>query len=71
MSQQDESIAIVEAAAKEIALQMMKLQPALFRMEEGEFRSDSIKAAHALTVELEIIKKKMIQLQQRDGSSDL
>lgn len=67
----DEAIQQIQDACKTIALQMMKIHPAIGSLNDTETQSDVIKAAHSLTVELETIKKKLIRLQQRDGSSEL
>ena len=61
----------IEAACKEIALQMMKIQPTIRHLADEETEADCVRAAYALTKELEIIKKKLIRLQNRDGSTDL
>jgi len=68
---QEEAIDKIQEGCKQIALQMMKIQPSIPVIEDGEIKSDLIRSAHQLTVELEVIKKKLIQLQQRDGSTEL
>lgn len=67
----EEAIAQIQEACKQISLSMMKVHPAIGKLEDPETQSDVIKAAHQLTVELEVIKKKMIRLQNRDDSSEL
>lgn len=67
----EESIRQIQEACKQIALQMMKIHPAIGHLQEPATQADVIKAAHQLTVELEVIKKKMIQLQKRDDSGEL
>ncbi|MEM7146156.1 MAG: hypothetical protein AAF591_13540 [Verrucomicrobiota bacterium] len=67
----DEAIEHIQGACKEIALQMMKLHPAVGSLGDEETQGDVLKAAHQLTVELETIKKKLIRLQNRDDSAEL
>lgn len=66
---QDEAIRKIEEACKLIALEMMKVTPAARHLGDEEITADVVKAAYQLTVELEVIKKKLIQLKGRDDSS--
>ena len=66
-----QAIEQIEAACLQISLQMMKVQPAAVHLGDEQIQSDVIKSAHQLTVELEVIKKKMIQLKGRDDSTEL
>ncbi|MBU6303309.1 MAG: hypothetical protein KGS60_17310 [Verrucomicrobia bacterium] len=66
----DPSEQILEAC-KQIALQLMKIHPAIGRLNAPEAQSNCLKAAHQLTVELETIKKQIIRLKQRDDSTEL
>lgn len=66
-----DAIAQIKEACKTISLAMMKVNPAVRHLDDAETQSDVIKAAHQLTVELEIIKKKMIRLKGRDDSAEL
>ncbi len=68
---QSEAIERIEAACKVIALEMMKVTPAARYLADEQIKSDVVKAAYQLTIELEIIKKKLIKLKGRDESSDL
>ena len=70
MSRQ-ESIDKIQDACKQIALQFMKIHPALPGIEDEETQADCLKSLHGMTTELEIIKKKLIQLQGRDDSGEL
>ena len=70
MSRQ-ESIDKIQEACKQIALQFMKIHPALPGIDNEETQSDCLKSLHGMTTELEIIKKKLIQLQGRDDSGEL
>lgn len=63
------AIAQIREACKNIALQMMKISPAIHKLGEPETQSDCIKAAHELTVQLEIIKKKIGRLERSDDST--
>ena len=55
----------------QISLQMMKIHPAVDHLGDPPTEDDIRKAAHQLTVELEVIKKKLIQLKGRDDSTEL
>ena len=63
------AIAHIQDSAKTIALAMMKIHPALPKLGDAETQGDCIKALHEMTVQLEIIKKKLIKLQKTDDSS--
>lgn len=67
----DASIQQIQEACKTIALQMMKIQPAVPGLEDEETQNAITKAAYQLTIELETIKKKLIKLQNRDDSPEL
>ncbi|HRQ90457.1 MAG TPA: hypothetical protein PLA50_16800 [Bacteroidia bacterium] len=67
----DEAISKIEGACKTIALEMMKVTPAARHLGDEETTADVVKAAYQLTIELEVIKKKLIKLKGRDGSSEL
>ncbi|MEZ5299319.1 MAG: hypothetical protein R3F11_01410 [Verrucomicrobiales bacterium] len=67
----EEAIEKIQASCKEVALQMMKIHPAARDLGDEQTQADILKAAHQLTVELETIKKKLIQLQKRDDSGEL
>ncbi|MEO0446409.1 MAG: hypothetical protein AAF191_10085 [Verrucomicrobiota bacterium] len=67
----EEATAKIQGACNEISLLMMKIHPAIPHLQNEEVQGICIKAAHQLTVELEILKKQMIQLQKRDDSTDL
>ncbi len=63
------AIAQIREAAKQIALQFMKIHPALPGLNDAETMGDCIKALHELTVQLEIIKKKVGKLERSDDST--
>jgi thymidylate synthase ThyX len=67
----DQTAAInqIQEAAKQIALQFMKIHPALRKLENGEIRDECLKSMHEMTVQLESIKKRLIRLQKTDDSS--
>ncbi|MEN8716146.1 MAG: hypothetical protein ABF384_14630 [Verrucomicrobiales bacterium] len=67
----DEAVDKIEAACKVIALEMMKVTPAARSLGDEEVTANIVKASYQLTVELEVIKKKLIQLKGRDDSSEL
>lgn len=55
-------------ACREIALQLMKIHPAISHLQDDTTQADCIRATHQLTCELETIKKKLLKLQNRDDS---
>lgn len=63
------AIAQIREACKNIALQFMKLHPALPGLNDAETMSDCIKAIHEMTVQLETIKKKVGKLERADDST--
>ena len=65
------AIAQIREACKNIALQFMKIHPALPSLQDSETMSDCIKALHEMTVNLEIIKKKIGKLERSDDSTIL
>ncbi len=67
----DSAIHQIQAACKTIALELMKIHPAVRDLGDASTQAAVLKAAHGLTVELETIKKQLIRLEQRDDSSDL
>ena len=67
----EEAIVRIEEACRQIALQMMKLQPAARSLGDEATQAAVVKAAHQLTVELEVIKKQIIRLQKRDQTTEL
>ena len=67
----EEATTKIQGACNEISLLMMRIHPAISHLQNEEIEGLCIKAAHQLTVELEILKKQMIRLQMRDDSSEL
>lgn len=67
----EEAIQRMEEACKVISLEMMKVTSSARQLDDEETRSDVVKAAYNLTVELEVIKKKLIRLKGRDDSTEL
>jgi hypothetical protein len=65
----EEAITKIEGACKTIALEMMKITPAARQLGDEETTADVVKAAYQLTIELEVIKKKLIKLKGRDDSA--
>jgi thymidylate synthase ThyX len=63
------AIAQIREAAKNIALQFMKIHPALPGLNDAETMGDCIKAVHEMTVQLEVIKKKVGKLERSDDST--
>ena len=69
--EREEAIRQVQDICKQIALQLMKIHPCLPHLKDEETQSAILKASYQLTIELETIKKKLIQLQRRDDSPEL
>jgi thymidylate synthase ThyX len=63
------AVAQIREAAKNIALQFMKIHPALPGLNDAETMGDCIKALHEMTVQIEIIKKKVGKLERQDDST--
>ena len=63
------AIAQIREACKNIALQFMKIHPALPHLQDAETQGDCIKAVHEMTVQLETIKKKIGRLERSDDST--
>lgn len=59
----------IRDAAKHIVLQFMKIHPALPGLNDAETMGDCIKSLHEMTVQLEIIKKKIGKLERSDDST--
>ena len=59
----------IRDACREIARQMMKIHPAVSHLGHTETQEEVIKAMHLLTVELEIVKKKVGRLEREDEST--
>jgi hypothetical protein len=69
--EQEEAIGKIQEACKQIALQFMKIHPVVAKLGDEGTQSTCLKSLHQMTTELEIIKKHLIVLQKRDGSSEL
>lgn len=65
-----EAIKQILEASREIARQMMRIQPAIAHLQSQETQAECIRAAHGLTRELEVIKKQLLRLQDRDDSGE-
>lgn len=65
----EQAIERIEGACKVIALEMMKVTPAARHLGDEETTAEVVKAAYQLTIELEVIKKKLIRLKGRDDSA--
>ncbi|MFT6178653.1 MAG: hypothetical protein ACI9NQ_000875 [Paracoccaceae bacterium] len=69
--EQDEAIAKIQEACKQIALQFMKIHPIVPHLGDDATQSTCLKSLHQMTTDLEILKKHLIILQKRDGSTEL
>lgn len=59
----------IQDAAKTIALAMMKVHPALGKLDAPDVQAECLKSLHEMTVHLEAIKKRLIRLQKTDDST--
>ena len=67
----DEAMTRIQGSCQVISLEMMKIHPAARALGDEAAQAAILKAAHQLTVELEVIKKQIIKLHQRDDSAEL
>lgn len=63
------AIAQIREAARNIALQFMKIHPALPALKDAETMGECIRCVHEMTVQLETIKKKVGKLERTDDSA--
>ena len=68
---QEKSIETIQEACKQIALQFMKIHPAVPGLGHEETQATCLKTLHNMTTELEVMKKHLIILQKRDDSTEL
>jgi thymidylate synthase ThyX len=66
-----DAIKQIQEACKQIALQFMKIHPAVRHLNDAETQAESLKSMHEMTVHLESIKKRLIRLEKRDDSAEL
>ena len=59
----------IRDACKTIALQFMKIHPAVPHLQDQETQDEFYKTLHQMTVELETIKKRLGKLERADDSS--
>jgi hypothetical protein len=64
-----EAIQQIRDAARGIVPLMMKIHPAVQKLEDAEVQAEIFKHLHQLTTELEAIKKKVARLESKDDSS--
>ena len=69
--ERDDAIENIQEACKQIALQFMKIHPALPALGDSEVQGECLKSLHLMTTELETIKKRLIRLKGRDDSTEL
>ena len=60
----------IKTHCKTIALEMMELNPAITSLDDSETQEALFEAGYELTKQLEIIKKRVIKLERRDGARD-
>lgn len=64
-----DAIQQIRDACREIARQMMKIHPAVPHLGDPVTQDELFRSLHQLTVELEIVKKKVGKLERTDDSS--
>ena len=60
----------IKECCKTIALEMKELNPAIASLDDSETQEALFEASYELTKQLEIIKKRVIKLERRDGARD-
>ena len=60
----------IKTHCKTIALEMMELNPAITSLDDSETQEALFEASYELTKQLEIIKKRVINLERRNGARD-
>ncbi len=65
------AITQIRDAARTVVQALMKIHPAVPHLNDAETQAECLKHLHALTTELEAIKKKLARLEARDASAEL
>lgn len=68
---QEKAIATIQDACRQIALQFMKIHPAVGDLDDEGTKNTCLESLHRMTTDLEVMKKHLLILQNRDDSSDL
>jgi len=71
VTNQEDAIQKIQEACKQIALQFMKIHPVVSNLGDAGTQATCLKSLHGMTTELEVMKKHLIVLQKRDGSTEL
>ncbi len=66
-----EAIQQIRDACKIIVQQFMKIHPAVRHLNHQETQNELFKTLHQLTVDLEVLKKKIGKLEREDASTVL
>jgi len=69
--EQELAIEQIQQSAKDIAIQLMRIHPAVGHLGSDTHQGTILTSLHKMTVELEIVKKQLIILQSRDDSTEL
>ncbi len=69
--ERDQAIETIQEACKQVALQFMKIHPALPKLDHAETQKTCLTSLHRMTTDLEVMKKHLIKLQNRDDSAEL
>ena len=60
----------IKECCETIALEMMELNPAIALLDDSETQEALFEASYELGKQLEIVKKRVIKLERRDGARD-
>jgi hypothetical protein len=69
--EREAAIELIQDACKTMSLQLMRLTPAARKIGDEATQADILKSSYAITIEVEVIKKKLLQLLKDDDSTDL
>ena len=65
------AIELIQDSCKTMSLQLMRLTPAARHLADPETQAAVLKSSYAITIEVEAIKKKLLQLLKDDRSTEL
>jgi hypothetical protein len=69
--EREKAIEQIQEACKTISLQLMRVHPAARALGDAELQGEILKTAHAITTEVETIKKRLLRARDRDDSAEL
>ena len=66
-----QAIAQIKEACKGIALDLMKINPAIPHLDNKEVQTELFETVYRITKDVEIIKKRVIRLESRQDTPEL